>query len=289
MQQYLSSFPLDLLRSCIWLVLLLVIFIPLERFCFQQRQQILRKEFFIDLGYYFLNGFLPKLLLILPLSILAWVVHHFAPSGMLYAWAAQLPLRTRFVLALIVGDFGVYWAHRWSHEIPFLWRFHAIHHSAEKMDWLINSRAHPIDMLYTRVCGLSLLYLLGLAQPTGDTVDMLPVYYTLFGHVWSFIIHSNVRWRFGILEQLIATPAFHHWHHTNDGSKYINKNYAAIFPAMDILFGTLYLPKRWPEKYGIDAPMAPSLLGQLLQPFKWQSSQPAQKTDLNTVNQKSID
>ena len=272
MQQYLASLAPDLLRLWIWLVLLLVIFIPLERFFAQQRQQVLRQEFFIDLGYFFLNGFLPKLLLILPMSIIAWGVHHFAPSGMLYEWAAHLSVRTRFVLAVIVGDFGVYWGHRWSHEIPFLWRFHAIHHSAEKMDWLVNTRAHPVDMLFARLCGLLLLYLLGLAQPTGDTIDLVPVMYTLFGYVWSFIIHANVRWRFGILEQLIATPAFHHWHHTNDGDKYINKNYAAIFPGLDILFGTLYLPKRWPQQYGIDAPMATTLMGQLLQPFAWKSS-----------------
>jgi sterol desaturase/sphingolipid hydroxylase (fatty acid hydroxylase superfamily) len=281
MHQYLASLAPDLLRLCVWLVMLLIIFIPLEKLFFQQRQQVIRQEFFIDLGYYFLNGFVPKLLLILPLSLLTWLVHHFVPSMMLCTWAAQLSLRTRFILALIVGDFGVYWAHRWSHEIPFLWRFHAIHHSAEKMDWIVNNRAHPIDMLYTRVCGLSLLYLLGLAQPTGDTVDMLPVYYTLFGHIWSYIIHANVRWRFGILEQLIATPAFHHWHHTNDGTEYINKNYAAIFPAVDILFGTLYLPKRWPQKYGIETPMATSLIGQLLQPFERKSSQRKKQIVLN--------
>lgn len=272
MQQYLASLAPDLLRLCIWLVLLLVIFIPLERFFSQQRQQVIRKEFFIDLGYFFLNGFLPKLLLILPMSIIAWGVHRFAPSSMLYEWAAHLSVRTRFILAVIVGDFGVYWGHRWSHEIPFLWRFHAVHHSAEKMDWLVNTRAHPVDMLFTRICGLLLLYLLGLAQPTGDTVDLVPVMYILFGYVWSFIIHANVRWRFGILEQLIATPAFHHWHHTNDGAQYINKNYAAIFPGLDILFGTLYLPQRWPKKYGIDAPMVSSLVGQLLQPFALKSS-----------------
>ncbi len=271
-QYYVASLPLDIFRLCIWLVILLVIFIPLERIFAHQKQPVIRAGFFIDLGYYFLNGLLPKLLLILPLSILAWVVHHFVPSGILSAWAGQLSLRTRFVLALIVGDFGVYWAHRWSHEIPCLWRFHSIHHSAEKMDWLVDTRAHPIDMLYTRICGLSLLYLLGLAQPTGDRIDLLPVMYTLFGHIWSFMIHANVCWRFGIIEKLIATPAFHHWHHTNDGAEYINKNYAAIFPAMDIWFGTLYLPKRWPKQYGIETPMAPSLVGQLLQPFTWKSS-----------------
>jgi len=70
------------------------------------------------------------------------------------------------------------------------------------------------------------------------------------------------------LEWLISTPAFHHWHHTKDGPEYINKNYAAIFPWVDKLFGSFYLPKdQWPAKYGVDLPMAPGLIGQLLQPF----------------------
>jgi sterol desaturase/sphingolipid hydroxylase (fatty acid hydroxylase superfamily) len=69
---------------------------------------------------------------------------------------------------------------------------------------------------------------------------------------------------------MLATPAFHHWHHTNDGAEYINKNYAAILPIMDILFGSFYLPKhRWPQQYGIDGSIEPSFTGQLLQPLKW--------------------
>ncbi len=185
------------------------------------------------------------------MSIVAWGIHHFIPSG-LYAWEAQIPLRVRFVLAIVVGEFGTYWGHRWSHEIPLLWRFHAIHHNAQEMDWLVNTRAHPLDMFFGRFSGLLPIYVLGLAQPTATTVDLVPVIYTLVGTVWSFFIHANISWRFGVLEKLVATPAFHHWHHTNDGAEYINKNYATIFPWVDILFGTLYLPKRrWPKKYGI--------------------------------------
>ncbi len=267
LQQHLPPFVLDVFRLCVWLVLLTVIFVPLERLCGVHTQKVFRKGFLTDLGYYFLNSLLPKLLLILPLSMIAWGLHYLVPSG-LYSSVAAIPLWTRFAAALIVGEFGSYWGHRWMHEIPVLWRFHAIHHSAEEMDWLVNTRAHPLDMVFTRLCGLIPIYVLGLAQPTGNTVDIVPLVYALVGTVWSFFIHANVRWRFGWLEWLVSTPAFHHWHHTKDGPEYINKNYAAIFPWMDKLFGTLYLPKKqWPTKYGIDGPMAPSLAGQLLQPF----------------------
>jgi sterol desaturase/sphingolipid hydroxylase (fatty acid hydroxylase superfamily) len=269
MQQYLPSLALDIFRLCVWLVILAIVFIPLERLCAQQKQPVLRKEFIIDLGYYFLNSLLPKLLLILPMSLVAAAVHQLEPSG-IYAWVAALPVRVRFVLAIIVGEFGAYWGHRWSHEIPWLWRFHAIHHSSEEIDWLVNTRAHPLDMFFGRFTGLVPLYLLGLAQPTADSADIVPLLYSVVGTIWSFWVHANMNWRFGFVERLLATPAFHHWHHTNDGEEYINKNYAAILPIMDILFGSFYLPKhRWPQKYGIEMPIEPSFAGQLLQPLKW--------------------
>ncbi|MGA7412667.1 MAG: sterol desaturase family protein [Bryobacteraceae bacterium] len=267
MQQNLPPLALDALRLCAWLVLLVVIFVPLERLWAQHPQKVFRRGFLTDLGYYFLNSLLPKLLLTLPLSVIARELHHSVPSA-LYARAADMPLLLRFAAALVVGEIGAYWGHRWMHEIPVLWRFHAIHHSAEEMDWLVNTRAHPLDIVFTRLCGLIPIYVLGLAQPSGNTVDLLPLLYVLAGTIWSFVIHANVRWRFGWLERLVSSPAFHHWHHTKDGPEYINKNYAALLPWVDKCFGTFYLPKKqWPTKYGIDAPMAPSLAGQLLQPF----------------------
>ena len=268
MQQSFPSLAIDIVRLLVWLILLAIIFVPLERLCKQRRQTIFRKEFAIDLGYYFLNNLLPKLLLALPLSMIAAGVHHLEPNP-LYAWTGNLSIGTRFVLAVVVGECGAYWGHRWSHQIPILWRFHAIHHSAEQMDWLVNTRAHPLDICFSRLCGLLPLYLLGLAQPMGNTVDMVPLLYALIGTILSFFVHANISWRFGLLEQLVTTPAFHHWHHSNDGPESIDKNYAAIFPWMDKLFGTLYLPKhRWPKQYGIDAPMASSFTGQLLQPLE---------------------
>jgi sterol desaturase/sphingolipid hydroxylase (fatty acid hydroxylase superfamily) len=279
MQQYFPSLAIDIFRLCVWLVLLAIIFVPLERLSKQHQQPILRREFAIDLGYYFLNSLLPKLFLAFPLSIIAAGVHQLEPN-LLYTWMGNLPLGTRFMLAMVVGECGAYWGHRWSHLIPVLWRFHAIHHSAEEMDWLVNTRAHPLDMCFGRFCGLVPLYLLGLAQPMGNNADLLPLLYALVGTILSFLVHANIRWRFGLLEQLVTTPAFHHWHHNNDGADSIDKNYAAIFPWLDILFGTFYLPKhRWPKEYGIDAPMAPNFTGQLLQPLEGKFAIIATRTD----------
>ena len=267
MQHYLATFGLDLLRLCAWLVLLVLVFVPLEKFRPLHPQKIFRKAFGTDVVYYFLSGLAPKLLLILPMTLVAQSVHRVIPSAF-YTSVSALPLWMRLIAAMMVGEIGSYWAHRWSHQVPLLWRFHSIHHSPEEIDWLVNTRVHPVDLVFTRLCDMVPMYILGLAQPMANRLDPVPVLVIVAGTMWGFFIHANVSWRLGFLEWLISSPAFHHWHHTNDGPEYIDKNYAPMLPWVDQIFGTMYLPKnRRPARYGTDYPISPSLLAQLLQPF----------------------
>jgi sterol desaturase/sphingolipid hydroxylase (fatty acid hydroxylase superfamily) len=66
----------------------------------------------------------------------------------------------------------------------------------------------------------------------------------------------------------VTTPAFHHWHHTNDGPDLIDKNYASMLPWIDRLFGTHYLPGHLPGTYGISGTMPLPLYNQLLGPLQ---------------------
>lgn len=120
----------------------------------------------------------------------------------------------------------------------------------------------------TRLCGLAPLYILGLAAPGSGAGSMIPLIVMLVGTAWGFFIHANLRWRFGPLEWLISTPAFHHWHHTNDDPAHFNKNYSAMLPWVDYVFGTLYLPKTTPPCYGIDAPLPEGIVCQMAHPFR---------------------
>ena len=256
---------LPLLRLSLWLTILVVIFVPLERLFAAHPQKIWRAGIVTDLAYYFLNSLLPAMLLAAPISLLAWMVHRAVPGGFLDAVAA-LPLWARAALGLVAGEIGYYWGHRWSHEIPYLWRFHAIHHAAEEVDFLVNTRAHPVDMVFGRFCGLVPIYVLGLSGPIGPGGSTVAILVSLIGTVWGFFIHANLRWRFGPLEWLVSTPAFHHWHHTRTGP--LNRNYSSTLPWMDRIFGTYHLPREsWPEAYGIKAKLPQTLTEQLAYPL----------------------
>jgi sterol desaturase/sphingolipid hydroxylase (fatty acid hydroxylase superfamily) len=82
-------------------------------------------------------------------------------------------------------------------------------------------------------------------------------------------IHANVHWAFRPLQPFVVTPAFHHWHHSAERDA-IDKNFAVHTPIWDRLFGTYYLPHRWPAAYGLaDGGEVPRRwIGQLVYPIR---------------------
>lgn len=258
-----EAFALQVLRLVIWLAILAAIFAPLERLLTLRPRPGRLREVPADVGYYFLNSLLPIAILAPPLAILAAGLRQVTPDAYLAA-VAGLPVWAKLAAGLAVSELGGYWGHRWSHEVPLLWRFHVVHHAPQHVDWLISSRAHPVDQVFEKLCALTPLYILGLAQPTAQGLG-LAAWIAIFGTIWGFFVHANVRLRLGPLEHLVSTPAFHHWHHTNDEHR--DHNYAALFPVVDRLFGTHHLPKTWPQAYGVDAPQPQTMPEQLLRPL----------------------
>jgi sterol desaturase/sphingolipid hydroxylase (fatty acid hydroxylase superfamily) len=82
-------------------------------------------------------------------------------------------------------------------------------------------------------------------------------------------IHANVRFNFGPLRWLFATPQFHHWHHGADREA-IDKNFAVHLPVLDLVFGTFHMPQgKWPSAYGIENnPVPEGYLRQFVYPLK---------------------
>ncbi len=263
--QHVRGYLLEGLRASIWLVLLTAVFVPLEWLFAVHPKNILRKSVLRDIGFYFISNFLPSFVLMLPLAAASYVAYTFVPASW-HETVESWPLWVRGLAAFVVADLGFYWGHRLAHTLPVMWRFHAVHHAPEHVYFLISARAHPVDNAFIRVCGLVPIYILGLGAPQSVQGTLVATLLMLAVTFWGFFIHANVRWRFGPLEWLLATPAFHLWHHTATEPQ--NRNFASMLPVWDRLFGTHYLPRgQWPAAYGIREPIPETITGQLLHPF----------------------
>jgi lathosterol oxidase len=241
-------------------LVLAMLFVPLEQLFGRLPQRILRRGWATDLAHFAVSHLLVQvtvLLTLMPAAIFfRWALH----PGVQAAIAAQ-PFGLQFVEIVLVADLAEYAIHRLFHALPWLWRFHAVHHSSEVMDWLAGSRMHLVDVVVTRALVFVPLYVLGFAPA--------PVYaYLVFVSFHAVLIHANVRFRFGPLAAVVATPQFHHWHHAADAAA-VDKNFAVHLPLLDRLFGTYYMPRdRWPSAYGIAGnPVPGRYLAQLRYPF----------------------
>lgn len=158
---------------------------------------------------------------------------------------------------ILLSDFFMYWGHRLQHRVGFLWRFHAVHHSSEHLDWLAAHREHPLDTIYT----MTLINLppMILGFPLATIASFL-----LFRGVWAAYLHTNIRLPIGPLRMLLGAPELHHWHHAKERDA---GNYANLCPLMDLLFGTYRCPDHEPEHFGLRQPIASTYLGHLIKPF----------------------
>jgi lathosterol oxidase len=252
----LDWFLLNLIGYC-------ALFVPLERlFARQPEQPIFRRHWRTDLSYFFVSTLFVPIITVLTLK----------PAMLLFSWAslpgpqafvAGQPFLVQFAGILVLADMTQYWVHRAFHQLPFLWRFHAIHHSAETMDWLAGSRLHIVDVALTRGLSYVPIYVLGFAEA--------PLFaYIAFVSIQATFIHANLRFELPWLGRVLATPHFHHWHHGADADA-VDVNFAVHLPVIDRLFGTHHLPKgRWPSAYGLSSGerLPSGWFAQLVAPFR---------------------
>jgi lathosterol oxidase len=244
------------------LFLLALLFVPLERLLPRwPEQSVFRLGWSTDGLHFFTSHVLVQalsLLMLLPAVTLARVLDPHGPAALIRG----LPLALQFLLAIVIADLAQYAVHRTFHQVPLLFRFHAIHHSSRALDWLAGSRLHLLDAVVTRALVLVPLHLAGLAEPALYA-------YLVFVSFHAVFIHANIGVSFGVLERLLVTPRFHHWHHAS-AAQARNRNFAVHLPWLDRLFGSAYLPgDAWPQQYGLAGdPVPEHYLGQLVYPFR---------------------
>jgi sterol desaturase/sphingolipid hydroxylase (fatty acid hydroxylase superfamily) len=254
----LDRFALNLLGSSLF-------FIVIERLFPLRAQAVLRPAWHTDTTYFVVNHLLAGLVLILASfalhDLLGWMV--WPP---LQTWVGSLPFFAQLLLALLVTDIVQYWSHRAFHEIPFLWRFHAVHHSIEHMDWIAGFRMHLFELTLTRVLFLCTLLLMGFDKAAMAAYVVVVGLQTVFNHA---NLKLPVAFGKAPLKWFIVTPDFHHWHHTMEPEA-IDHNYASHFPFLDYLFGTAVKPDRFPDEYGVRGGyVPPGFVRQQLFPFIW--------------------
>lgn len=253
------------------LLVLALVFIPMERlFPKNPAQRTLRKGWTTDMKYFLFSHLGVQLIsffTVIPAQhFFAWLIN----ADFQRAIAAQ-PVWLQFIEILMVVDFTTYWMHRSMHEVPALWKIHAVHHSTEQMDWLASSRIHFLEIVANRLLGYLPIFILGFSPAA--------VYaYLVFVSFHAIFIHANVRFRFPVLRWIIATPEFHHWHHTSQDEG-VDINYAGFLPVYDVIFGTKYLPAHLPEKYSTRGkPLPPGFVEQFMYPFRqWKEMREARR------------
>jgi sterol desaturase/sphingolipid hydroxylase (fatty acid hydroxylase superfamily) len=240
-----------------------LVFVPLEKFLGRREQSTLRPEWRTDLAYFFMSHVLVQFILILVTASTSNLAA-LAAFPALKATIQSLPTWAQFLLAVFCADLAQAVLHRGYHNIPWLWRFHAVHHSSRHMDWLAGSRIHFVEIVLTRSAVLLPLILLGFAP------GAINAYVILVG-LQAVLAHANLGLNFGWLEYLLVLPRYHHWHHARE-REYVDVNYAIHLPLVDMLMGTFKLPppRTWPEEYGVLKleTVPEGILAQHLMPFR---------------------
>ncbi len=248
-----------------WFVLNLLftgmLFIPLESlFAKYKDQPLFRTEWREDVFYLLISSILVQSLTFISMAPTLEIVSH-THWTTFRAWVASQPVILQFVEIMFLTDLVQYWLHRAFHRIPFLWGFHAVHHSATSMDWMAGARMHFLEIITLRGLTVIPMYVLGFT-PTALYAYILLVY------IHSTFVHANLGWNFDWLGRFLVTPRFHHWHHGIE-KEAIDVNFSIHFPLLDRLFGTYHLPpSQWPVGYGIEGhPVPKSYFKQFLYPF----------------------
>ena len=252
----LDWFILDLLGSSL-------IFVFIEKlFSLRREQPVFRAEWQVDMQHFIVNHMIVGFIL-LATNLLVHKLFGWAARDGIQGWVRDLPYPAALFLIVLVADLVQYATHRAYHEVPTLWRLHAVHHSVKSMDWLAGSRQHVLELLITRTLVLAPIFVLGFDKDVIDTYIVIVGFQAVFNH-------ANVSVRPGPLRYLIVTPNFHHWHHAQDDEA-IDRNYAAHFAFIDYLFGTAVKSDRtWPEQYGVVGDYVPeSFWKQVKFPFTW--------------------
>jgi len=222
----------------------------------------------VDIGHLLVSGLLTTRALEIPARLVAiagaaWLAGHVGSS----LWPTDWNLWLQLGLALVFGEFFLYWVHRLTHEFDWLWRFHAMHHSAPRLYFLNAVRFHPVDIALSTFSPMIPLIIVG---ADGRVIAL----FGLVSAVHGLFQHANLVLRLGPLNWFFSMAELHRWHHSRRLEE-SNTNFGQNLIVWDVVFGTRFLPKdrEPPADIGIAGlPAFPmDYWGQLVSPFRWRA------------------
>jgi sterol desaturase/sphingolipid hydroxylase (fatty acid hydroxylase superfamily) len=261
-----GPYPIEFVANGLYVVMIFLI-LSLELLIpFTRTWGDIRKVTRADVIYFLLAAPIDRLQIFLLVGLLAQTsqYHHFVQ--VFDVWPNDAHILLQLLLVTLIVDFFKYWYHRWTHEVPLLWRIHSIHHSLDRLEMLRASYFYPIDIFLTVGTGTLALLMCGVRYE-------LIIFHNVYAGITGLLNHSNADLECGVFDHVLNSIGHHRAHHSVrlPGSQ---SNYGSFFNFTDRLFGTRYLPKdrQSIKPLGLDDSyeMPDTVLKQLAVPFRWQ-------------------
>ncbi|MCZ4281140.1 sterol desaturase family protein [Kiloniella laminariae] len=219
-------------------------------------EQILTPRIRRNLGLWLCNTLLSPLI-VLPLTY----------------WATALPWSWRegvfggaggLIFDLVFLDFLIYWWHRLNHELPFLWRFHEIHHLDNHLDSTSALRFHFGEVLLSALMRVGFIVLLDIPLFSVFVFEILLLFGTIFHHSNLQIPATFER----ILSSIVVTPSIH-WVHHHALRSDTDSNYSTVLSIWDRVFNSRSAQPRFPDMpIGVEGANDKNLPALLIRPFR---------------------
>ncbi|HHK0672176.1 TPA: sterol desaturase family protein [Pseudomonas aeruginosa] len=177
----------------------------------------------------------------------------------------ELPLWAQLVIVAAVLDLSLYAMHRFSHQVPWLWRLHEPHHSAERLYWMNGERRHPLHAAIMAGPGLLVLFAMGTPSALVATWFGILTVHLAFQH-------SNLDYSLGWLRRVIGVAETHRRHHKRDFED-AQVNFGEFLLVWDQLLGTFYDSASKPSSAEVglrDRDYPTGYVGQIVEPFRSQ-------------------
>ncbi len=266
-----GPYPIEVVSTSLYVVVIFTV-LSLEFWIpFIERWGDLRKLTRADLIYFLLAAPIDQLHIFLLVGVLAQTAQYHHYLQVVDIWPRQLPILLQLLIATLIVDFFKYWYHRWTHEVPLLWRIHSVHHSIDRLQMLRASYFYPIDILLTVGTGTMAMLMVGASHE-------LIIFHNVFAGITGLLNHSNADLKCGFFDHFLNSPGHHRAHHSVAQPGCFS-NYGSFFNFTDRIFGTRYLPEdqRTVEPLGLDESydFPPTFLRQLTVPFRWRKVHPS--------------